>query len=130
MLYSAPSVVCLLAGTAASAMVCMYNPEIIEIVINPANTLWNAFGFGDYVMLILALFAKSCVCLALFNLIPVHPMDMSKILLTFLPQQTAAKMTQREKIFQIVLILALAIGFVGLLFDPVAHMVLRSFSLT
>ncbi|MCL2665056.1 MAG: site-2 protease family protein [Defluviitaleaceae bacterium] len=134
MVYVTPSVVCLLSGVAAAALVCMlgvsffpYDTSVmIELVISPVRANWSAFGAADYLLLILSLFAKSCVCLAIFNVLPVHPMDCSKILLTFLPPDAAVKLTQYEKIIQIVLLLLLAMGFIGMFLNPLAHAILRA----
>ena len=73
---------------------------------------------------ILTLFAKCNIGLALFNIIPVHPLDGSKILALFLKPDWAIKMNIYEKFLQIFLLVMLALGLIGALFDPLVYLIM------
>jgi Zn-dependent protease len=76
-------------------------------------------------MWVLFYFAQCNIFLALFNLIPVHPLGMSKVLHLFVRPDTLVKMNHYEKPMQIILILALVFGLVNMIFNPVWNAVLR-----
>ncbi len=71
--------------------------------------------FGSYVALFLQYYIVINCSLAVFNLIPIPPLDGSKILFAFLPDKWVYKFYQYQQIFSIVLI---ALLFVGILDIP------------
>jgi Zn-dependent protease len=81
-------------------------------------------------MLVLFAFAQCNILLALFNLIPVHPLDASKILRLYARPDLLVKMNHYEKPMQIILMLALVFRFVGMMFHPVWEAILRMAWLT
>jgi len=76
---------------------------------------------------ILFAFAQMNILLALFNLIPVHPLSMSKIVQIYVRPDTRVKLNHYEKPMQIVLILAMVLRLVGTIFYPVWSALLRAF---
>ncbi|MCL2187637.1 MAG: site-2 protease family protein [Defluviitaleaceae bacterium] len=77
------------------------------------------------IMLMLFSFAQCNIFLALFNLLPVHPLAMSKILQLYASPDTLVKLNHYEKPMQIIMILALVFGFVRMLFAPVWQIILQ-----
>jgi len=79
-----------------------------------------------YLMLYLLIYKAATVSLAvaLFNIIPIYPLDGSKILQLLLPYQTAAKVNQYEKILQLLLIFLVIFGIIPGIIQPVCNLVL------
>ena len=70
---------------------------------------------GEYVILFLSYYIAINCSLAVFNLLPIPPLDGSKILFAFLPDKWVYKFYEKQQIFSIVLI---ALLFVGVLDIP------------
>jgi len=62
--------------------------------------------------------------LAIFNLLPIPPLDGSKVLYTFLPDGAQSAMEEVEKYSWILLIIVIKLGVVNIIFDPIARIVL------
>ena len=67
---------------------------------------------------LLLIIANANVALAFFNIIPVYPLDGAKILALRLSPETQIKYSNYERIFQIILIIALFTGWVGMILRP------------
>lgn len=65
---------------------------------------------GNYVFMFLLILAQINIGLGIFNLIPIPPLDGSKILTGILKEETYFKLMQYENYFMIVLVLLLAMG--------------------
>ena len=68
---------------------------------------------GGFVLSVLALTAYDSTALGLFNLIPVPPLDGSKVLAAVLPQESYAKLMRYERWGGIVLVALVASGLLG-----------------
>ena len=79
--------------------------------------LMNEFGYWLVTFLIIAI--QLNVTLAVFNLLPIPPLDGSRLFLTFLPSHLYFKFMRYERVISLVLMLAL---FVGVL-DPAINFV-------
>ena len=58
------------------------------------------------------------VCLLVYNIVPVTPMDCLKVLSVVLPSETYFKYLQYEKVVQMVFLLLLFMGLADTLFLP------------
>jgi Zn-dependent protease len=58
--------------------------------------------------------------LAVFNLLPIPPLDGSKVLYTFLPASAHSSLEALERYSFIILIIVIKLGVVGIVFAPVA----------
>jgi len=83
---------------------------------------WDAVMIGK---LVLFAFAQCNILLAFFNLLPVHPLAMSKIIQLYAKPDTLVKLNHYEKPMQIILILLLVFGAVAMIFTPVWNTILR-----
>lgn len=80
-----------------------YNGIIAVMGIHVFTGVWvYVLLFFNYLMVI-------NVCLAVFNLIPIPPLDGSKILMAFLPDRTVYKIYQYERYFSIFLFVLIMI---------------------
>jgi Zn-dependent protease len=81
------------------------------------------YFIGYYVLI----FTARCnISLALFNIIPVYPLDGAKILSVFLRPNTALKMAASEKIYQLILMLLMFLGVVSWAITPVCSAIIYS----
>lgn len=64
-------------------------------------------------------FIRINLLLAVFNLIPVHPLDGGKVLARFLPQQVNDKLEANQQVSGIILMLLLFTGLLSFLFQPI-----------
>jgi Zn-dependent protease len=112
-----PSVVSLLVGVIAAALF-----GVLDVLFAPllyASAATDGLKQTIHAFLnMLYFFARLNTGLAFFALIPVHPLNGVRILQLFLKPELIAKMNQYEKIFQVLLIIMLVLGFVGLLLNP------------
>jgi Zn-dependent protease len=125
--YITPSVVNLLLGIIAIAVLSLLAGVSLNEFL--AVRVLHIHRWGDVhwvTMLLLFSFAQCNVLLALFNLIPVQPLDASKILQLYAHPDTLVKLNHFEKPMQIVMILALVFGLVGFVFNPVWHFILQT----
>lgn len=74
---------------------------------------------GSYIVLFLQYYIVINCSLAVFNLIPIPPLDGSKIMFAFMPDKWVYKFYQYQQIFSIVLI---ALLFVGILDIPLYYL--------
>lgn len=74
---------------------------------------------GAYVMMFLQYYVVINCSLAVFNLIPIPPLDGSKILFAFLPDRLVYKFYQYQQMFSIILIVLL---FTGILSIPLGFL--------
>ncbi len=74
---------------------------------------------GAYFMLFLQYYVLINCSLAVFNLIPIPPLDGSKILFAFLPDRLVYKFYQYQRVFYMALIILL---FVGILDGPLSFL--------
>jgi Zn-dependent protease len=76
-------------------------------------------------VLMLLFFALSMnLGLAIFNLLPIPPLDGSKVLYTFLPASAAPTLEFLERFSFIILIIVIQIGVLDFIFDPVWNVVM------
>ena len=124
--YITPSVVNLVIGMLTIALVSLMAGVSVEAFVVVRQAHMNQLGDIHFMMMMfLFAFAQCNVWLALFNLIPVHPLDSSVILRMFAKPDTLVKLNHYEKPMQIILMLALVLGVVHMLFNPLWITILR-----
>ena len=80
------------------------------IVILLKNNIYPFAGFWFYLLVFLEFLVTINIGLAVFNFIPIPPLDGSKILMAFLPNKTILWIAQREQMISIVLFVVIMMG--------------------
>jgi Zn-dependent protease len=124
-----PSVVSLLVGVVAAAFLGVADTLLYAHLITPATPGWQTETIRTFIYMLHS-FAKVNVGMAFFSLIPVHPLNGTRILQLYLKPEHIAKMNQYEKIFQVILIILLVLGVVNMLISPIVDNVVNLHTLT
>lgn len=120
-------------------------PELVDVtrLVSPRErpyllslsrviTLTTDAPFSFYFMLVvnqmLLHFARFSISLALFNLIPIFPLAMNKLLHLFISPEASMKLNQNEKMLQILLIFLLIFGILQAVIFPIRDFIIRMVS--
>ena len=99
-----------LMGPVANVVAAIAGGLIFHAIAKFAPTFFTGEGFGYYVYLFLTYYVSINVSLAVFNLLPIPPLDGSKILFIFLPDKAVMWFYRYQNIISIVLIGLLWLG--------------------
>jgi len=125
--YLTPIVANLFIGLFTAAIWSFFVPTLSTWVIT--TSLENGIPWLQNVFLwlrdIVLNFARFNVGLALFNLIPIHPMAGNKLIQLFVSPEACARINHFEKPMQILLFILLLFGVVNGLLVPVRESLLR-----
>lgn len=105
-----------LAGPLANLLAGIVGGLLINLVlaIDPTAVLFllggKSVGILSYVILFLYYFMAINISLAVFNLIPIPPLDGSKILMAFLPNRICYQIQRNEAMISMILMIAIAFG--------------------
>ncbi|MFM1581421.1 site-2 protease family protein [Helcococcus bovis] len=110
-----------IAGIMVNLMTCFF-----AILIN--NTLLYFQVFNYYLYILFNNIAVYSVVFAIFNLLPIPPLDGSKILASILPKSFEYFIYKNEKYSYIILIVLLYLGVINKIIIPVIKPVLNFFN--
>ena len=115
--------------TTGMMLVSLAGPLVNLIVAYIAYAVYVA-GQGFYTVPFLNQFLNYCIILnvflAVFNLIPIPPLDGSKILAGFLPKQTAFKfLTTMERYGFVILMVLILFNITDMIIQPIAYGILN-----
>lgn len=105
-----------LAGPLANLLAGIVGGLLINLVleIDPTAVLFllggKSVGILSYIVLFLYYFMAINISLAVFNLIPIPPLDGSKILMAFLPNKICYQIQRNEAMISMILMIAIAFG--------------------
>lgn len=99
-----------LMGPVANIVAAIAGGLIFQAIATFAPSFFSGQGFGYYVYLFLSYYVSINVSLAVFNLLPIPPLDGSKILFIFLPDKAVMWFYKYQQIISIILIAMLWLG--------------------
>ena len=105
-----------LAGPLSNLLAGIIGGLLMNLVlaIDPTAVLFllggRSVGILSYVVLFLYYFMAINISLAVFNLIPIPPLDGSKILMAFLPNRICYQIQRNEAMISMILMVAIAFG--------------------
>ncbi|MBQ9979478.1 MAG: site-2 protease family protein [Oscillospiraceae bacterium] len=97
--------VCALAGPLSNMVLAFVSLVLSAVCMIFANT-----GIGYWLFIFFNRLAVINVCLGIFNIIPIPPLDGSKIVFSFLPDRIYAKLMRYERFGMIILVIVLITG--------------------
>lgn len=86
----------------------------VVLVYTAPNIIMNGFA-----IMLITTFASLNVGLAVFNLIPIPPLDGSKVLMYFLPYNAKCRMEQSQQMLFMLLMIASFTGMLGRIIHPI-----------
>ena len=99
-----------LMGPVANLVAALAGLLVFHTVWCIVPSFFTAGGFGDYVLVFLQFYIIVNVDLAVFNLLPIPPLDGSKILFVFLPDKAVMFFYRYQMFFMVALIVLLWTG--------------------
>ena len=118
--YLTPSLVNLASGLLVAVLAGSLNAVIFLLLPLLADNPYM-FAAVRWLIFFLHSFALVSVSIALFNMIPVPPLDAAKLLQTAISPNAAIKLAQNEKVLQIVLLLLMVMGVIGGVIMPISR---------
>lgn len=106
-----------LAGPASNVFLALVTTLVMWLMKN----YFINFAYFDPIWKILDLFIYVNLFLAIFNALPLHPLDGGKILARFLPADINYKLEQNQHITSMILLVLLLMGAVKFLAIPVQY---------
>ena len=103
------------AGPISNVIMAVVGAIIVAVtmVYFPAQTYSNAIQTFFFA------FIRINLLLAIFNMIPVHPLDGGKVLARFLPQQINDKLEANQQVSGMILMFLMLSGMLSFLFYPI-----------
>ncbi len=103
--------ICALAGPVSNVIICCVFLFLFGVLYNP----WyqNGTGFTDTLMEMIYTTAYLSLALAVFNIIPIPPLDGSKVLFSAMSNESYYKLMRYEKYGMIILLALIASDILG-----------------
>ena len=120
--YITPSLVNLFIGLLVALCAGIFNVTANRLLLSAPVV---AYTITVWLHLFLIIFARISIGIAIFNMIPVPPLDAAKILQAALSPNAAIKMTQNKKLLQLALIVLVLIGVINSIIDPITNLLVN-----
>ena len=115
--------VCALMGPVANLVAAFVGMLILNALIFFAGSFMLTTAVGGFLITFLSFYISCNISLAVFNLIPIPPLDGSKILFVFLPDSAVNFFYRYQNIFFIVLFVLLYMGAFNGVLNTVTNVV-------
>ena len=113
------------AGPIMNFIIAIIFTLIYCVIYKFAGIAFITSTVGNVILLIIASTISINVGLGVFNLIPLPPLDGSKIIMPFLPYNAKSWFLNNEQIFYIVFILLWITGIAGTIISPVISIITK-----
>lgn len=94
---------------------------LVAVIFGIVLKITSGFYLNSYLVLFFERLVLYSISLAVFNIIPVRPLCGERILSALVSPNTALKMSQNEKIFQIILITLMILGLADIIIKPIIN---------
>ncbi len=103
------------AGPISNILIAILSAFIFAVIA----TYFSGSSYSSGIEAICYAMIKMNLLLAIFNLIPIHPLDGGKVLARFLPEPVNRKLEENQMVLGIILMVLIFSGMLSFLFAPI-----------
>lgn len=111
------------AGPVMNFILVLIFTIILFTITKFAGVGFITSSIGSILIIIIQYTIKINIGLGVFNLIPLPPLDGSKIFMNFMPYKTRAWIIQNERIFYFIFLAIWITGIAGLIISPIIELI-------
>ena len=112
-----------IAGPAMNLLLALLFSLIYCAIYKFANISFLGSSVGKVIMLLISATISTNIGLGVFNLIPLPPLDGSKVIMPFLPFKAKQWFVNNEQIFYIIFVVIWITGIAGIIITPAINVV-------
>ena len=112
-----------IAGPAMNLLLALVFSLVYCAIYKFADVSFLASSVGKVIILLISATISTNIGLGVFNLIPLPPLDGSKVIMPFLPFKAKQWFVNNEQIFYIIFVIIWITGIAGVIITPVINVV-------